>query len=526
MILVSGLSLPFTEDEGAAIAKARRILGMREGEAFIYRRSLDARRRQDIRYQYTVGVSADAAAEEAAAKSGDSRVRLYREEPLTLPHGDRALSCRPVVAGFGPAGMFCALLLARCGYRPLVLERGGPVDARVAAVERFFAGGPLDTRSNVQFGEGGAGTFSDGKLTTRISDPRCRFVLRAFAEFGAPQEILRQAKPHIGTDRLREVVKNIREEIVRCGGEVRFLSQLTGLRFLGGELYAAQTGEGEIPAKALVLALGHSARDSFQMLLRQGAKMEPKAFSVGMRIEHLRASVDTALYGRYAGHPKLPPGEYQLSLRRGERAAYTFCMCPGGVVVPSASEEGGVVVNGMSTYARDGQNSNSALCCSVTPEDFGQGVLDGIAFQRRLEQAAFRLGGGGYRAPMQTVGRFLAGKPGAELRRIAPSYAIGVSEADFSALYPAFVREMLCDGLRAFGRRQPGFDCPDAVLTGVESRTSSPIRILRGEDLQSNLRGVYPCGEGAGYAGGILSAALDGLRTAQALMARFLPPKG
>lgn len=526
MILVSGISLPFEEEEGAAIPKARKILGLSGGEAFIYRRSLDARRRQDIRYLYTVGFRAGKEAEEAAARRKDSRIRLHQEPAWEPPRGTSPLSSRPVVAGFGPAGIFCALLLARCGYRPIVLERGGPVEDRTAAVERFFQTGTLDRRNNVQFGEGGAGAFSDGKLTTRIGDPRCAQVLRALVEFGAPPEIERRAKPHVGTDRLREVVRRLREEILRCGGEVRFYTQLTGLRLSGGTLQGIETNEGELAAEALVLALGHSARDSFSMLLQSGAEMEAKAFSVGARIEHLRAQVDEALYGRYAGHPKLPPGEYQLSLRRGERGVYTFCMCPGGTVIPSASEEGGLVVNGMSEYARNGVNSNSALCCAVAPEDFGRGPLDGVRFQQELERTAFRLGGGDFCAPIQTVGRFLAGQPGAQLGTIRPSYLPGVREADFSALYPDFVQEMLRAGLRAFGRRQPGFDRPDAVLTAVESRTSSPVRVKRDESFQSNLRGIYPCGEGAGYAGGILSAAVDGLRVAEAVMARFAPPAG
>ena len=349
-------------------------------------------------------------------------------------------------------------------------------------------------------------------------------MLREFVRFGAPAEILYRAKPHIGTDRLREVVKNLRAEICSLGGEVRFDTALTDLVVTGGRLRGARTSAGEIPADVLLLAAGHSARDTFEMLLRRGFAMEAKPFSVGVRIEHLQAEIDRGLYGEHAGHPALPPGEYQLSHRVGERGVYTFCMCPGGVVVPAASEEGMTVTNGMSYHARDGKNANAAVAVSVTPADYGGGPLGGAAFQRELERRAYAAGGGGYRAPAQDIGHFFAGKAGLDAARVRPTYARGVTPCDFHELLPGFVSSMLETGLRAFGKKLPGFDAPGALLTGVETRTSSPVRILRGEDYQApGAGGVYPCAEGAGYAGGIMSAAVDGIRAALAVMAEYRP---
>ena len=528
MICISGISLPFDEDESAAIEQARKKARLSPAllrDGFVVKRSLDARKREDIRYVYTVGLCTSLRNEAHYLERLHLGGAAVREETpsLTLAVGDRPLSHRPLIAGFGPAGMFCALLLAQHGFRPIVLERGAALDERVAALERFWSGGALDPSANVQFGEGGAGTFSDGKLTTRIGDMRCEWVLHELRRLGAPGIITRQAKPHIGTDRLRQVVKNLRREIISLGGEVHFCTALEGLCIQSGRLHAVRTSGGELPAEVLVTALGHSARDSFQMLLDSGLTLQPKAFSVGVRIEHRREDVNRALYGGFAGHPKLPEGEYQLSQRVDGRGVYTFCMCPGGLVVPASSEAGGVVVNGMSEFARDAENSNSALVVGVEPADFGGGPLGGVAFQQRLEQAAFRLGEGGYKAPVQTVGRFLEERPGADFGRVAPSYAIGVEPADFRELFDPGILKMLRLGLRAFGGRLRGFACPDAVLTGVESRTSSPVRVLRDESLQSQVAGVYPCGEGAGYAGGIMSAAVDGLRVAGEIIGTYRP---
>lgn len=526
-IIVHSITTSLEEPAQAALSRAAALLGAGQAaDACIVKTSLDARKRNDIHFVHTVALTLESPEEEARAVSrcADRRVTLRREEPLEIAFGTRALEHRPVIVGFGPAGMFAGLLLARNGYRPIILERGGEMDRRVAAVERFWREGALDSGTNVQFGEGGAGTFSDGKLTTRIGDPKCGWVLREFVRFGAPSEILHKAKPHIGTDRLREIVKNLRAEICALGGEVRFETALTDLAVEGGLLRGAVSSAGELPAEVLLLAAGHSARDTFEMLLRRGFVMEPKPFSVGVRVEHLQIDIDRGLYGEYAGHPALPPGEYQLSHRVGERGVYTFCMCPGGVVVPAASEEGMVVTNGMSNHARDGKNANAAVAVSVTPKDYGGGPLGGVRFQRELERRSYAAGCGGYRAPAQDAGHFFAGKAGLDTGRVEPTYARGVTPCDFHEILPGFISSMLETGLRAFGKKLPGFDMPGALLTGVETRTSSPVRILRGKDYQAvGIAGVYPCAEGAGYAGGIMSAAVDGIRAAIAVMAEYRP---
>lgn len=522
-ILVSEIVTGLDEPVEAAKERALERLGLKgEHRCCIVKTSVDARRRP-VRFVHTVSVET-ADEEQVFRRCKDSHAALRREEPLEIAYGKAPMGHGPVIVGFGPAGMFCGLLLARCGYRPLILERGASMDRRVAAVEAFWRTGKLDPGTNVQFGEGGAGTFSDGKLTTRIGDPKCAWVLRELVKFGAPPEILQKAKPHVGTDLLRGVVMSLRQEITALGGEVRFETSLTDI-VRRGDALAAVTPSGEQPAGALVLATGHSARDTFAMLERRGFQMEPKPFSVGVRAEHLQKDIDRGLYGELAGHPALPPGEYQLSYREGQRGVYTFCMCPGGVVVPAASEEGMAVTNGMSFHARDGVNANAAVAVSVSAADYGSGPLDGMRFQQHLERLAFQAGGGEYRAPVQDAGRFLAGKGGFSQGRVTPTYCRGVREADLSALFPPYVTDMLQKGLRRFAGKLPGFAAADTVLTGIETRTSSPVRILRGEDYQAvGFPDVYPCAEGAGYAGGIMSAAVDGLRVALAIMARFAPP--
>ena len=521
-LLISNIRVGLEEDREDCIQKAILAAGLDASQirrSWIAKRSLDARKQDRISFLYTVGLEAEG---EDRVKPGPD-VSLFQPQPLVLTPGTAPLEAPPVIAGFGPGGMFCGLVLARMGYRPIILERGQEMDKRVGAVEAFLGGGPLLDHSNIQFGEGGAGTFSDGKLTTRTHDPRCRYVLEQLAAFGAPEEILWEAKPHIGTDLLRQVVQNLRHEIIRLGGQVRFETPLEAIRLRGGTLCGVTAGGTQLPAQVLVLAVGHSARDTFDMVYGLGLPMEAKPFSVGARIEHLQETIDRWLYGSHAGHPALPRGEYQLSHRdaRG-RAVYTFCMCPGGVVVPAASEEGAVVTNGMSRHLRDGRNANSALVVSVDGRDFGSGPLDGVAFQREIERRAYAAAGGGYRAPAQTVGRFLAGKPGGGFGAVQPSYALGVVPGDLDALLPPAVAGRMKEGLRLFGRRLPGFDAADAVLTGPETRTSSPVRILRDDSLQSpGARGVYPCGEGAGYAGGIMSAAVDGIRLAQRIVETY-----
>lgn len=529
MIKISDLRLPLdggTEQLRKAAAKRLKISERDVRSLRIVRKSVDARKKEQVHFNCTVEaeLKGGTVQEEAVLSGKPAKVSAVKPAPYLLPARTRKSSLRPVIAGAGPAGLFAALVLCEAGVPPLVIERGADVDRRVQDVRRMREDGILRENSNVQFGEGGAGTFSDGKLTTGISDPRCRRVLEAFVEAGAPEEILYQAKPHIGTDLLIGVVKRLREKILEMGGEVRFETRLTDLVIRNGRLTAVRTespgGEEELAADALILAVGHSARDTFRMLFDRGTQMIQKPFSVGVRVEHPQALIDRAQYGRFAGHPALGAADYKLSahLLNG-RGVYTFCMCPGGEVVAAASEEGGVVTNGMSRYARDGRNANSALLVGVDSRDFGSDhPLAGVDFQRKLERCAFQMGGGGYRAPAQLVGDFLAGRASSRLGDVEPSYRPGVTLCDLRELFPEQIGESLKMGILAFDRRLHGFAMPDAVMTGVESRSSSPVRMVRNDRCEASVGGVYPCGEGAGYAGGIMSAAVDGIRCAEAVL--------
>ncbi len=498
--------------------------------ARITRRALDARKKQDVHFL----LSAIAEVEEAAAKRLLSRenphVEVYEEAAeREIPQGTESLKGRVVVVGLGPAGLFAAYQLARHGYAPLVIERGDAIKQRAQCVEQYWQTGELDENSNVMFGEGGAGTFSDGKLTSRSKDARGELVLHTLVRFGAPDEIAYAAKPHIGTDRLRGVVAAMRREIERLGGEVRFRATLTRVEQAEGRLSRAvitQAGKEEtIECAALLLAIGQGARDTYQMLFDAGIAMSPKPFAVGVRVEHPQTMIDRAQLGELAGHPRLGAAEYRLTAQNGERGVYTFCMCPGGEVIGSASAADEIVVNGMSNFARSAENANAAVVVQVQTTDFEADALGGMRFQKQMERAAYLAGGGGGVAPASTLGAFLRRETPRGFGGITPSYRPGVAACDLWRVLPPFVAQGVAEGMKAFGRQLRGFDREDAVLTGVETRTSAPLRILRGENMESaSHAGLYPVGEGAGYAGGIVSAAIDGLKAAEAVIAKFAPP--
>ncbi len=470
----------------------------------IIKRSIDARRKPVYVYQLAVTLK------------GDTSAPPYtKPAPFLIPQKKSAV--RPVVVGLGPAGLFGGLVLARAGMRPIVLERGSSVEKRAADIRTFTETGQLSEKSNVQFGEGGAGTFSDGKIGTGIKSPFIRFVTDTFIEHGAPPEIAYDAHPHIGSDNLPGVVKSIREEICKLGGTVHFDTMLTDFTVESGELSAVHTETMTIPTRAVLLAIGHSARDTFSLLRKKGAALAAKPFSIGVRIEHPREAIDRALYKNAA--PFFPAADYRLVCHLPEgRTVYSFCMCPGGYVIPAASEAGGVVTNGYSLHARDGENSNSALLVGITPADCGTDVFDGIRLQREIETAAFRIGGGAFRAPCQTVGDFLENRPSKAFGAVLPTYARGVTLGNVADCLPPFVTSALRDALPLLAKKLSPFSMPDAVLTAPETRSSSPVRILRNTNGQSNIGGLFPAGEGSGYAGGIMSAAIDGIRAALSIL--------
>ena len=525
MIRITQLKLPITHTEDDLKQKIRKTLrsGSMSFSYEIRRQSLDARHKDEKRFVYTVDVSVSDE-RKISRKVYNNNIMLINEKPYNFPEpGTETLQHRPVIVGSGPAGLFCAWYLAKAGYRPLVLERGEEASKRKETVEQFWKNGVLDPDSNVQFGEGGAGTFSDGKLNTLVKDPfgRNQEVLKRFVNAGANPEIMYQQKPHLGTDVLIGIVETLRRQIIQMGGGFCFRSKVTDLRFEKGRLSAVIVNEQEeIPAEVCILAIGHSARDTFAMLKKRGIPMEPKSFAVGLRMEHPQKMINQDLYGEEENEI-LGAASYKVTHTcENGRGVYSFCMCPGGYVVNASSEPECLAVNGMSYQARAGENANSALIVTVTPEDFPEdGPLGGIAFQRELERRAWQAGNG--KIPVQTYGDYLLRKKTTEFGRILPNCKGACVPADVRSILPEEIGKSIEEGIAAFGRKLPGFDRKDALLSGVESRTSSPVRILRDKEMESEMSGIYPCGEGAGYAGGITSAAMDGIRTAEAISKKY-----
>lgn len=535
MIRITQIKLAFGHTEAELRNKIRKLLRLQENADFRYRiakQSIDARQKPNIMLQYTIDVFLKQE-RQIAAKLKNPQVTLREDKPYSFPKsGKKKLQNRPVIIGTGPAGLFCGYLLAQNGYRPILLERGEDIVKRTETVKAFWETGKLNTESNVQFGEGGAGSFSDGKLNTLVKDKagRNEEALRIFAAAGAPERILYENKPHIGTDVLLHVVETMRNTIIDCGGQVRFQSKATDLRIENGAVTGVVVNDEEfLPGEAVVLAIGHSARDTFEMLFSRQIPMEAKAFAVGLRVEHKQSMINAAQYGT-AASVNLPPASYKLTAKaQNGRGVYSFCMCPGGYVVNASSERQRLAVNGMSYSKRDGENANSAIIVTVTPEDYcresGGALpqyppLSGIAFQRRLEEKAFSLADG--KVPIQTYGDFKAHKTGS-IGSITPNIKGAYAYADVRSILPEALNEALIDGMEQFAHKIKGFASDDTLLAGVESRTSSPVRICRDETMQSAVRGLYPCGEGAGYAGGITSAAMDGMKIAEEIAKIYAP---
>lgn len=518
-----GLDSDFQDIENAA-AKTLKINKNRILKTEIFKRSIDCRK-DSVQFVYTVDIIFDGDEDKLISSINNAKVTKCEKYNYQLPASRRNSTLSPLIAGFGPAGIFAALILARSGHKPIVIERGRDVDSRTKDIDNFWTNRVLDEKSNIQYGEGGAGTFSDGKLTTGIKDSRCRFVFEEFVKHGAPEDILVNAKPHIGTDKLKTTVKELREEIVALGGKVLFETQLVDIivanNFIHGVRVLDKNGkELDIETDALILSVGHSASDTVEMLYNRGINMMQKPFSIGARIEHPQGFIDSCQYGKYKGNPKLPAADYKLACHPPHgRGAYTFCMCPGGTVVCASSRKGGVVTNGMSEFARDKENANSAILVGVEPADFpSDHVLSGFQLQREIEENAFSMGGGDYSAPATKVGDFLKGQKSNKIGAVKPSFPTGVTMGDIGALLPEKVVNTMKHALTEWDKKIKGFAMDDAVLTAPETRSSSPVRILRDEFFQTNIRGLYPCGEGAGYAGGIVSAAVDGVKCAEMVL--------
>ena len=536
-IRIDEILLALDDEENVLAAKIAKILGVNEKEIVRYciaKRAIDSRNKENIFFVYSVDVEIKnprnylsrqrRLSSMMKKKALRHKVRWQKPYVYEIKKAVSDYSHRPVVVGAGPSGLFCALVLAQAGLKPLVVERGRDVDTRIKDVNAFFSKGEFNVNSNVQFGEGGAGTFSDGKLYTNVKDSRTKYIFDQLIAAGAPKRIATDAHPHIGTDKLRTVVKNLRKRIVDLGGEVKFNTSLTDIETDNAKVVAVTfNGEERVLVDNLVVAIGHSARDTYQMLYEKKLEMKAKSFSVGLRIEHPVDLINKSQYGNYYGHPKLPPARYKLVARlKDKRSVYTFCMCPGGFVIAASSEKGMVVVNGMSTYAQGGKNSNSALLVNVTPDDFeSDHPLAGVEFQRTWERAAFVSGGKGYRAPAQLVGDFLKGLPSEKIGSVTPTYKPGVMMTSLAGCLPDYVMESIKSALPVLDRKIKGFAQEDALLIGVETRSSAPVKFVRNEGLQSNITGIYPAGEGAGYAGGIVSAAIDGMKAAESIISKF-----
>ncbi|MGL5766870.1 MAG: NAD(P)/FAD-dependent oxidoreductase [Sarcina sp.] len=529
-IRVNNLTLNIDDSKDLLVKKLAKKLRVSEKavkDFKIIKESLDARKKNELKFTYAINI--DMPNEEkfvSKLKDKDIMIEKAGYNP-DIESGEEILEHRPVVVGLGPAGIFAALLLARKGYKPLVFERGEDVDNRTKTVDKFWETGILNSESNVQFGEGGAGTFSDGKLTTRIKDNRCDFVLHALVKHGAPEDIIYKAKPHVGTDILKGVVKNIREEIKSLGGEVYFNSRVEDVITNDGKVEAIVVNGEKIPATDVIFAIGHSSRDTYEMLYKNNVEMTAKPFAIGVRIEHPQQAINENQYGDCACHPRLGAAEYRLAYQCRDlgRAVYSFCMCPGGVVVGASSEQGRLCVNGMSYHARDKANANSALVVTVGPEDYGnEHPLAGMAFQRKYEELAYKLGGSNYKIPVQLLGDFLEDRVTTELGSVIPSVAPNYVFRDLRECLPEYVIQAIKMAIPDFDKKINGFGHPDSVLTGVETRTSAPVTLKRDERFQSEtLKGMYPAGEGAGFAGGIISAAVDGIKVAEKIIEKYAP---
>ncbi|ONI44181.1 hypothetical protein AN641_08030 [Candidatus Epulonipiscioides gigas] len=523
MIRINEISLKLDESEEILIEKVAKYFRMKEKDILdfkIIKKSIDARK-SEIKFVYSIDLSTTK--DEQLLKT--KKVIPSDIFPYQYPvKGKKKLGARPVIIGAGPCGLFAALILAQMDYKPIIIERGNKIEDRIKNVEDFWHNRILNINSNVQFGEGGAGTFSDGKLTTQIKNPRCRKVLEEFINFGASEEILYKNKPHVGTDLIRQVIVNMRKEIENLGGTFYFNSQLTNLKITEGHLTAIEVNNNkEISTNICVLALGHSARDTFKMLADTSIHIEQKPFAIGVRIEHLQEWINKAQYGDFHSHANLSAAEYKLSCKSDNKNVYSFCMCPGGYVVGASSQENTVVTNGMSYYSRNGKNANSAILVNVTCEDFNSSdVLAGIYLQEKLEKLAFNLGGNNYNAPIQRVEDFLSNKETTKLGIIAPTYKPGFTMTNLRKHMPKYIADAIAFAIIEFNKKIENFAHKDAIITGFETRSSSPIKILRNENFESNIKGVYPAGEGAGYAGGIMSSAVDGIQIAEKIVSEFL----